>query len=226
MLYPAELRGLTISDLIRSPIPGENVIALRVGGRNSGDSTSRPQDRREAEDRAGPDMRRRHQVRCRLAIGVVVGLAAPAGTSGAVAGSADCALPVTRTVDATAAIDGDTIETDQGVMVRLAGIEAPKPSGFGDSSIAGAARDALGGLVAGNRLSLATTGAAADRYGRVHAQVFLADGTWLQAAQVNGGWARIRPLAGETGCISALLSAEDAARRAGRGIWAAAILTL
>ena len=85
--------------------------------------------------------------------------------------------------------------------------------------MADAARDALGRLVAGNRLSLATTGAAADRYGRVHAQAFLADGTWLQAVLVNGGWARIRPLEGETGCISALLGAEDAARRADRGIW-------
>ena len=72
----------------------------------------------------------------------------------------------------------------------------------------------------GKALQLAGVGAGPDRYGRVHAQVFLADGSWLQADLVGQGLARVRPLVGEEACIPALLEAEDAARTRALGIWA------
>lgn len=142
---------------------------------------------------------------------------APASTVAA-PNRADCALAVAETVIATAAVDGDTVETDQGLL-RLAGIEAPKPYGFGGDELAGRVAAALERRVAGQALQLASVGAAPDRYGRAHAQVFLADGTWLQAELVGQGLARVRPLVGEEACVPALLAAEDAARTSALGIW-------
>jgi len=143
---------------------------------------------------------------------------APASTVAA-PGRADCALAATQTVTAIVAVDGDTVETDQGLL-RLAAIEAPKPYGFGGDELARTAAAVLERRVAGQALRLANVGAGPDRYGRSHAQVFLAEGTWLQAELVGRGLARVRPLVGEEACVSALLAAEDAARTAGRGIWA------
>jgi endonuclease YncB( thermonuclease family) len=133
---------------------------------------------------------------------------------------ANCGLPVAETVVAAEAIDGDTIRTDQGREVRLAGIEAPKAYGFGDSALAAAARDALGDLVTGKSLNLAEVGAGPDRYGRSHVQAALGDGGWLQGELVARGWARARPLGGEEACVSALFPVEAAARTAKLGIWA------
>jgi len=148
----------------------------------------------------------------------VVGLC-PASTAAAPQNRPSCALAVTETVIATAAVDGDTVETGQGLL-RLAGIEAPKLSGFGDRELAGTAKAALERRVAGRLLQLARVGAGPDRYARVHAQVFLADGTWLQGELVGQGLARVRPLVGEEACVPALLTAEDAARTGALGIWA------
>ena len=118
-------------------------------------------------------------------------------------------MPVTEMVRVAGAIDGDTIETEDGTRVRLAAIEAPKALGFGDPAMAQAARAALAGLVAGTSISLARVGAGPDRYGRVHAQGFLPDGRWLQAVLAEAGLVRIRPLEGETACVASLLAAED-----------------
>lgn len=135
------------------------------------------------------------------------------------AGEGGCALPVTEMVRVAGAIDGDTIETEDGATVRLAAIEAPKALGFGDPAMAEAAREALEGLVAGTPVSLARVGDGPDRYGWVHAQAFLPDGRWLQAVLVEAGLVRIRPLEGETACVIPLLAAEDTARAADLGVW-------
>jgi endonuclease YncB( thermonuclease family) len=153
-----------------------------------------------------------------VAIAALVGLF-PASATAAPPDRFGCALAVTRTVAAVAVIDGDTVKTDQGLL-RLAGIEAPKPDGFGGRELAGTAAAALERRVVGQTLQLAEVGSGPDRYGRVHAQVFLGDGTWLQAELVGVGLARVRPLVGEEACVSGLLAAESAARSAARGIWA------
>lgn len=155
-----------------------------------------------------------------LSLAVVLGLSgAPVQAETASGEPPACRLPTTRTVVPVEAIDGDTIRVEGGV-VRLAGIEAPKANGFGDSAQAEAARVALDRLVVGRSLSLAEVGDGPDRYGRIHAQVFLDGGPWLQAALVRSGQVRIRSLAGEESCISALFASENAARRAKKGVWA------
>ena len=90
------------------------------------------------------------------------------------------------TVEAVAAIDGDTLELSDGRLLRLAAIQAPKaPLGFDETKswpLEDAGRAALGEFALGRRLSLVFTGPPRDRYGRLHAQVFDDEGGWIQAA--------------------------------------------
>lgn len=133
-----------------------------------------------------------------------------------------CEEPRTATARVIRALDGDTIETSQGV-VRLAGIEAPHGFGFGDPEQADTARITLNGLVKGKAIAIAALGEQPDRYGRTHAHVFMEDGQWLQAVLVDLGMVRVRPLAGEEACLSPLVGAEATARAAERGVWAGGI---
>jgi len=59
-----------------------------------------------------------------------------------------------------------------------------------------------------------------DRYGRTRAQIFLADGRWLQAELVSAGLAIARPEGTDAGCDEALMAREAEARKARTGLWA------
>jgi hypothetical protein len=62
---------------------------------------------------------------------------------------------------------------------------------------------------------------AKDRYGRLIAQVALADEPrWLTAELVASGLLRVAPNAGELACADALLAREREARAAKKGLWA------
>lgn len=133
-----------------------------------------------------------------------------------------CRFVATQTETVTEVVDGDTIRLDGGTVVRLAAIEAPK-------RLAGrskgdpwplAAGTFLGELVLGKQVEIAPIDG--DRYGRVHGDVRLPDGRWLQGALIAAGLARVRPLSGENACVAALLGDEAAARRAAAGLWGSA----
>ena len=122
-------------------------------------------------------------------------------------------------------MDGDTVRLDDGRVVRLAGIEAPKsPLGWPKrepSPLAEAGRRGLEALVAGRTVAVAFIGGEPDRHGRWHAQVFFGDdGGWLQAALVAAGFARVRGPSGDRSCVAALLAEERTARAGGLGLWA------
>jgi len=59
-----------------------------------------------------------------------------------------------------------------------------------------------------------------DRYGRVRAQVFAADGTWLQRDLLQKGLARVEIAPDRGECYGELYAAEAEARHAGLGLWA------
>jgi hypothetical protein len=63
---------------------------------------------------------------------------------------------------------------------------------------------------------------AADRHGRILAQVALADadGAWVQGRLVANGMLRVGPEAGEPACAEPLIAHERAARAAKIGLWA------
>jgi endonuclease YncB( thermonuclease family) len=136
------------------------------------------------------------------------------------AASADWSLP--EPIQAATALDGDTLKLASGDEVRLTGIEAPKPAlAPGDpamASLAAAAAAALQVLTQGGvilRYDLLRR----DRYGRLLAQVFAPDGTWLQARQVVAGLARVHGDGSNRGGLAELLIGEDTARQAKRGLW-------
>lgn len=121
-------------------------------------------------------------------------------------------------------IDGDTVVLDDGSEVRLVGLQAPKLAlgrpDFEDWPLADDARAALEALLLDETVTLAYGGRRFDRHGRRLAHLFLADGTWVQAAVLSDGMARVYSFPDNRAAVQELLDLEIAARAAGRGIWA------
>ena len=123
--------------------------------------------------------------------------------------------------EAAGARDGATLRLTDGREVRLAGVVAANDLD-GDQDAAARATAALDRLVAGKRVLLYSLPDAADRYGRILAQVALADadGAWVQGLLVANGMLRVGPEAGEPACSEPLIAHERAARAAQAGLWA------
>ena len=143
---------------------------------------------------------------------------------GADAGAAEaepCAPVAGATVAVARAIDGDTLALADGRTVHLAGIEAVKAADGPAAPLATAALAELARL-AGEGVVTCRAGACRrpDRYGRLHADVRLADGRPVAEALVTAGLARVRLFPGEKPCLAALYAAEAGARAARRGLWA------
>jgi endonuclease YncB( thermonuclease family) len=143
-----------------------------------------------------------------------------AGEPGA---AGQCRLAAARTTQVAAVLDGDTVRLEDGRIVRLAGIEAPKRPLGGSTAdrwpLAEAAREGLAGLIAGKTVAVATIGPEPDRYGRLVGHLSLSDGTWIEAALVRRGLARARPQPDDMACFSVLVSEEAVARAGHRGLW-------
>ncbi len=133
-------------------------------------------------------------------------------------------LPTGESGRATSVIDGDTLEIDGELRVRLVGLQAPKLAlgrrGLVDWSFAAEARDTLAGLVGGEMLTLHYGGVRRDRHGRALAHVVRGDGLWIQRAMVRAGMARVYGFADNRALLGELLVAEAAARAELRGLWA------
>ena len=121
-----------------------------------------------------------------------------------------CKLTGIGTADVATVRDGRTLLLKDGRELRLAGIEVTDDS-----------RAALQALAAGQTLRLERLGAERDRYGRVVAFAFVGDATQsVQQSLLDQGRARVSARVGDKACADGLLSAERAARAAGRGLWA------
>jgi endonuclease YncB( thermonuclease family) len=123
----------------------------------------------------------------------------------------------------TAIVDGDTLQLSDGTILRLSGIEAPKPDlAPGDAAmarLAGEATAALVALVGTQPIVLRMDAGKRDRYGRRLAQVFNGGGDWLQGALVAAGQARVRGDARNRRGLRTLLHLEAGARGDAQGIW-------
>lgn len=165
---------------------------------------------------------------------------------GAVAAAADASAAKELTPLGAAivreVVDGDTVVLERRLTVtlgmggkksvessdrvRLVGIQAPEPpldqarGGFKSRSPGGEAKSVLASLVLGKRVTLAAGGRQLDRYGRILAHVYLADGLWIQGEMLKRGMARVGGLADNRALAGEMLAAEGAARAARRGIWA------
>jgi endonuclease YncB( thermonuclease family) len=155
------------------------------------------------------------------AAAIVSALALPALAAGKP--PAACAPGKASVARVAAALDGGTLTLDDGRVIVLAGIDAPLPPiGAPDraSPIAAAATAALAAATRGVPVKVALVDDKPDRYGRLRANVFGADGTSLAAAAVAAGLARVHRLPGDPACVLAVLDVERQARIAGRGLWA------
>ncbi|PYR40577.1 MAG: hypothetical protein DMF93_10695 [Acidobacteria bacterium] len=122
-----------------------------------------------------------------------------------------------------AVVDGDTIDVAALGRVRLLGIDAPEIGrGFDTSApFAREARDRLSALVLHRWVRLEQEGAAFDVYDRRLAYVLTEDGTFVNAALVREGLARVSarmPLSR----LAELQRAESEAQAFRRGMWGAA----
>jgi len=124
------------------------------------------------------------------------------------------------TVEAAGARDGATIRLVDGRELRIAGVIAANDLD-GDAEAVRRATAALDALVAGKRLALHGKLDTKDRYGRIVAQVALAEAPrWIAAELVAAGMLRVAPEAGEPACADALQTHERSARAAKLGFWA------
>ncbi len=122
-------------------------------------------------------------------------------------------------------VDGDTLMLDNGLVVRLIGIQAPHLAlgrpGLADWPKAKDSEAALTRLALGRPVLLRYGGEEKDRYGRLLAQVFVAGEpqTWLQQQMLLAGMARVYSFPDNRACLAELYAAETRARSAGLGIW-------
>ena len=118
---------------------------------------------------------------------------------------------------------GDVIQLDNGLTVRLAGIETP----FMDEPGGAAAQGDLAARVMGRTVELLYGGARRDPRGRALAQVRLADGgAWVQGALLRDGMAEARTWADNRAMASEMLSDEAGARIAKRGLWGQGVFSV
>jgi len=116
--------------------------------------------------------------------------------------------------------DGQTLTLADGRQVRLVNILAPLDS----EPFAADARKRLAGLALDRQIRWSYPGRRMDRYGRLLAYVYdtkAANGApSLQAELVAAGLARVMGQPDTRDGLAGLLALEDAARSAGRGLWA------
>jgi micrococcal nuclease len=126
----------------------------------------------------------------------------------------------------TSVTDGDTLLLDNGLVVRLIGIQAPLlPRGSDDFvawPLAAEARSALERLVLGQQVRVRHGGAKTDRHGRTLGQLFVMaePELWVQQQLVSNGLARVYSFPDNRACVGELLAAEGRARLNRLGIWA------
>lgn len=156
--------------------------------------------------------------RARIMAGAILCCLVPIGFSDA----AQLSEAARKDVDSTVVkvIDGNTVVLETGAELRLAGIEVPKaPSGEPAPPLAEEARATLDRLAAGKRVALRYDSTRPDRYGRMIAHLYTADGTWAQGLLLMSGLARVWTFSDQHMHVAEMLAIEREARAKRRGIW-------
>jgi micrococcal nuclease len=116
------------------------------------------------------------------------------------------------------------LSLDDGTELKLMGVLLPGandlPTPPADWPQQNDALAALDHVLRTRTAKIAATGAFTDRWNRRVAHAFAEDGSWVQAAIVDAGHARVQALPGETACIRELLTREAVARAKRIGMWA------
>lgn len=119
-------------------------------------------------------------------------------------------------------VDGDTFILADRRHVRLIGINSPErgKNGTPDEPLAQAARRGLEQLVGGQTVRLVIGRAPQDRYGRLLAHVWLADGRSAQQELLARGLAVVIAIPPNLSRLDAYQKAERVARAHRIGVWA------
>jgi len=127
-----------------------------------------------------------------------------------------------RWVQVAHVIDGDTFAATSGERIRLLGINAPEIAHDREPGQPGGpeAKQRLASLISGKSVELLVDRDDHDNYGRLLAQVYLHDGSWINAKLVREGYAHVYTFAPNFRWSKELLQAEAEARRNQLGIWA------
>lgn len=115
-------------------------------------------------------------------------------------------------------VDGDTLDCADGRRIRLLLIDAPE---MGQGSFGGVAKAALEQLApAGETLAVENDVELQDRYGRVLAHLYRADGASVNQGLLEAGVAIVSVYPPNVNHVEAYRAAQETARQAGRGLWA------
>lgn len=121
-------------------------------------------------------------------------------------------------------VDGDTVVLDSGIEVRLVGLQAPRlplgRKGFAPWPLGEEAKAALEKIALGRDAELRYGGRQRDRHGRALAHLIIGGAVWAQGEMVERGLARVYTFPDNRALVAELLTREQAARGAHRGIWA------
>lgn len=122
----------------------------------------------------------------------------------------------------TAILSGDTIDLEDGLRVRLAGVQTPAPARDGSPAwpLAVEAASETGSLCLGQPVTLHYADDRRDRWQRALAHVLLGDGTWVQGHLLQRGFARVYTWPRTAIGARTMLDLERTARANRRGIWA------
>ena len=119
-------------------------------------------------------------------------------------------------------VDGDTLILDSGETIRLAGINTPEMATDSRPAepLAFEAHEVLATQLADRQVLIEDAPQRLDRYGRTLAYLFRTDGVSVQEALLRKGLASAVAIAPNDRYLDQFIQAEQAAHRAGRGIWA------
>jgi hypothetical protein len=161
-----------------------------------------------------------------MAAALAVAAAVPAFALSPAAESGACSLEAATPATVAVVDDDFDLLLDDGRRAAISGLEFPPP-GVSAPDRRAAAHKRLSGWLAGRDVFLGAFAAATDRWGRVPARIFAAQGekpdaplVSVGAAMLEEGLARFRPDPPAAPCAQAYLAAEAPAREAGRGVWA------
>lgn len=113
------------------------------------------------------------------------------------------------------AIDGDTIELSNGVVVRYIGIDTPEV----DEPLGKEATEYNRKLVEGKSIRLKYDVQKEGKYGRVLAYVYLEDGTFVNCELIRLGYAEIATYKQNLKLLDLLIECQWEAINNGLGIW-------
>lgn len=121
-------------------------------------------------------------------------------------------------------VDGDTIKIDIGgktESVRLIGINAPEKYSpqKEEAEYGKAAASYTKKLLQGQKVHLTYDTQHRDRYGRLLAYVYMADGTFINAQLVKAGYARVMTIPPNVKYQSLFTALQKNARDSGIGLW-------